>query len=191
MSTIIFEDRVDFCPNLSPMDIMQLGSFGGGYYRDIYSHVSMDYYSNSWLEFPVEWFDNLDIETKVCSNKYLKNSNKYKIKCGSSLSDWENNGWIVSTDPYGWFQWYCRFYLGRRTDDDDRQIRRFNKCAGLKGRWKINLCNKIIKDSVSNGRTLEESLNNYTISPGIRQTLQHWGYVLTYDDLIKYKKLNI
>ena len=69
----------------------------------------------------------------------------HQVKCGASLEEWESSGWMHKQDPYGWFQWYCRFYQGRRTKDDVRQVGRWSKCAGPKGRWKNNLISKCAK----------------------------------------------
>ena len=68
--------------------------------------------------------------------------NTYKVKCGGDLEMWESSGWIKEVDPYGWFMWYCRFYLGRRCEDDERQIGRWKNCTGPKGR--VILYNEII-----------------------------------------------
>jgi hypothetical protein len=57
---------------------------------------------------------------------------------------WESNGWMAYIDPYGWFQWYCHFYLGRRSSDDTRQISRGNQVMSNTGRWRNNLTNKIL-----------------------------------------------
>merc|ERR1712025_882347 len=78
------------------------------------------------------------------SQVYRKHINKYGVKCGGSLGMWESSGWISDSDPYGWFQWYCRFYNGRRCEDDSRQISRWLKSAGAKGRFRSQLCNKIL-----------------------------------------------
>ena len=129
---------------------------------------------------PKSWFQGLDIEKEVISPDYDKKVNKYKVKCGSSLQDWESSGWIVKQDPYGWFQWYCRFYQGRRIDDDERQIQRWESLAGPNGRFRRRLMNMIIQK--------KKKYNDYSISPVIRQVLLHWGYELTSTDLQKYKR---
>ncbi len=92
---------------------------------------------------------------------------------------WQSKGWISPIDPYGWFQWYCRFYAGRRCTDDARQVKRWERCTGTKGRWKNTLLGKILKKK---GAT-EESFDDISISPVIRQTLLHWGYEITRKDL--------
>ena len=105
------------------------------------------------------------------SNYYDVNVNKYRLKCGTSLRFWENKGCIHKQDPYGWFQWYCRYYLGRRTDDDERQIKRW---MNIVNRFKGILV-KMIKN---NGAKFDD----FSISPKIRQILLHWGYELVESD---------
>ena len=170
--TLHFKDFPEFKPNLTPKQVLQLGSFGGTYFRDIHSTVTNKNYigKNVIKEFPSNWFTGLDIDSMITSQKYDKKINKYGVKCGSSLEDWEGSGWIDKQDPYGWFQWYCRFYKGRRTDDDERQIDRWLKLAGPKGRFKNRLLNMIKKKGTNK--------NDFSISPVIRQVLQHWAYVV-------------
>ena len=86
---------------------------------------------------------------------------------------WEKKRWINLIDPYGWFQWYFRYWLGRRSVNDKRKIARWK---GIVTRFKVKLV-KMIKDP--NGRS-----NNYFISPKIRQILLHWGYELVESDLL-------
>lgn len=174
-STIHFKDFPDFLPNLSPSDVLHLGSFGGTYFRDITSSVTGKKYKDTWKELPSEWMSGLDIESQVSSDIYNPQVNYYGVKCGSDLDMWESKGWIKSVDPYGWFQWYCRFYQGRRTEDDTRQIQRWKNFAGEKGRFKRNIIRKI---QDKNGE-----YDDYSISPVIRQGLQHRGYQLTESDV--------
>tara|TARA_Y100000385_G_C12873291_1_gene542516 strand:- start:35 stop:643 length:609 start_codon:yes stop_codon:yes gene_type:complete len=180
-----FVDFPTFRPNISPEEILRGGSFGGTYFRNITSKVTNQDYTDTWKELPPEWITDLEINKYVSSDKYRKNVNKYRVKCGSSLDEWESSGWINEMDPYGWFQWYCRFFQGRRCEDDVRQIKRFNRCASSTGRWRLTLCKKI-SDKIVNGTDFTEALNDFNISPGIRQTLQHWAYSLTHEDLESY-----
>ena len=177
---LLFPDFPDFKPNLTPKEVLQLGSFGGTYFRPIYSSVTKQKYKDeAWKELPSSWLEGLNIRTQVSSSVYDNSKNKYKVKCGASLEEWESSGWMRQQDPYGWFQWYCRFYQGRRTEDDQRQVGRWSKCAGPKGRWKNNLISKCAKAGCG--------FDNFGISPVVRQTLQHWGYVLTKEDFDKEK----
>jgi hypothetical protein len=174
--TIInFKDYPEFQPNLTPYEILQMGSFGGTYFRPIYSSITKKKYKNVHEEFPKSWYKGIDINTYIISEKCNTSINKYKVKSGLSLDEWENSGWITTYDPYGWFQWYCRFYQGRRCDDDKRQVNRWVKYAGKdSGRWRRRLINMCIKKNTN--------YDDFTISPVIRQGLQHWGYILTKKD---------
>ena len=171
-----------FKPNKSPKQVFKLGAFGGTYFRPIYSLVTDKKYtpSEAMKGLPKQWFQGLDMKTMVTSSTYDKKINKYKVKCGSTLEAWESSGWIIPQDPYGWFQWYCRYSTGRRTNDDERQIGRWLKLAGPNGRFRRTLMNKIIKNNTT--------YDDFTISPVIRQVLLHWGYQLTKKDLEAYKK---
>jgi len=177
---LVFKDWPDFKPNLCPKEVMQLGSFGGTYFRPIQSSITGEKYSGVWKEFPSDWFENLDTKTQVAASTYENRINKYKVKCGGSLQMWEESGWIIKQDPYGWFHWYCRFYLGRRTDDDSRQVKRWLNCTGPKGRWKNNLIAKCVRSNLP--------YSDKSVSPVVRQTLQHWGYVLTEKDYKAHAK---
>ena len=170
-----------FKPNKSPKQVFTMGSFGGTYFRPIHSSVTgKDYTPSEAMRGFKSWFEGIDLKTKITSSKYDKKVNKYGVKCGSSLEAWENSGWIDKQDPYGWFQWYCRYYNGRRTPDDERQIGRWLKFAGPKGRFRRALMNKIIKK----GTTYDDA----SVSPVIRQGLLHWGYQLTKVDFERYRK---
>ena len=109
------------------------------YFKDIYSSVNGKWYRKLWKE-----FDGLkDIDQKCyCSSYYDVSVNTYSVKCGTSLRFWENNGWVNSIDPYGCFQWYFRYWLGRRSLEYERQINRWKEIGS---RFKGKLV-KMIKD---------------------------------------------
>jgi len=178
--TLIFPDHPEFTPNLTPREVFQLGSFGGTYFRNIESAVTGRKYRGRQVlkEFPTEWFLNIDICAKIISPTYDKKVNKYGVSCGGSLGQWESSGWITEMDPYGWFQWYCRFYLGRRTTDDERQIKRWLAGQGPKGRWRSRVCNDLIKAG--------KPWNHEAVSKVCRQVMQHWAYRLTEADFNKH-----
>jgi hypothetical protein len=96
------------------------------------------------------------------------------VNSGSSLEVWENKNWITENHPYGWVHWYCDYYSGKRGEDDDYQINRWLNIAGPNGRWRKRLINTIKKNN--------KKWNDKSVSPKIRQLLQHWGYVITEKD---------
>ena len=131
---LVFEDHPEFSPNLTPQEVLHMGSFGGTYFRPIYSSVTKQKYGKEvWQELPSDWLKGLDIRTRVSSSLYDASRNKYKVrdwslhvslilmscihqvKCGASLEEWENSGWMNKQDPYGWFQWYCRYTKRKKT----------------------------------------------------------------------------
>ena len=195
---IFFDDKIskkypEFKPNLTPRQIFELGSFHdqGGYFRDIKSVHSEEILKDTWKAYikKGKCLEGINKDLLVTSEtakttKSKINLNKYKVKAGSSLADWHKSEWLDSQDPYGWVQWYCEFYDGRRSKYDDDQINRWIRFAGeKKGRWNKNLMNKIIN--------AETTYNDYSISPVIRQSLQHWAYQLTDSDFNKFKKIKM
>lgn len=99
-----------FKPDLSPLDMLHLGVFGGKYMSDCVE------------EFPDDWFEGVEF----CHEYHNPDLNYFKINASLPLSEWRKKGWIYHEDPRGWFQWYCRYYVGRRIpDEDERQIRRW------------------------------------------------------------------
>ena len=99
----------EFRPELSPRQMLELGVFGGRYMTDCRD------------EFPADWFEN----AKLSPKKHDPQLNFFGALASKPLSYWQEKGWIHPADPRGWFQWYCRYYLGRRCEDDERQIRRW------------------------------------------------------------------
>ena len=104
---------MDFKPNLTPKEIIHLGSFGGIYFDTDNEKINIDY-----REFPSDWFKDLP-DSYYKSKIYNKNINFFNIKCGQTQEEWEKKGWINKQDPRGWFQWYCRYTLGRRLPEID------------------------------------------------------------------------
>ena len=160
---------MNFGTNKTAIEIIKEGSFGGTYFRNIYSNINGKWYKNTWKEF--NSLKNIDPKY-YSSNFYDTEINKYELKCGTSLRFSENKGWIHPNDPYVWFQWYFRYYLGKRSLDDERQI---NRWKGIVTRFKGILI-KTIKNKGA-------KFNDYSISPKIRQVLLHWGYKLVKNDL--------
>lgn len=168
---LVFPDYPEFKPNLTPKQIFTLGSFGGTYWRPIYSSITDKNYKNKHKKY--KWLANIDESVLTLPwSEYDKHINFYGVKVGTTLEFWEEKDWISEYHPYGWVQWYCDFYSGKRCPDDERQIERWIKTAGPKSRFRRALINKIGK----------KKFDDFTVSPRIRQTLQHWAYKLTKND---------
>ena len=133
----------EFRPQLSPKEMLELGVFGGKYMSDCTS------------EFPVDWFE----KAQLCSEIHDPELNYFGVNASQTLSEWRRKGWIYKEDPRGWFQWYCRYYMGRRCPDDERQIKR----------WKV--MSRHIGQIKKNCRPLDLDCR-----PKQRQALLHWAY---------------
>ena len=99
----------DFQPQLTPKELLELGVLGGKYMTDCRD------------EFPASWFRRAKLSPKRRDPKL----NYFGVNASAPLSVWRKKGWIYHEDPRGWFQWYCRYYMGRRCPDDERQIKRW------------------------------------------------------------------
>ncbi|RKO86063.1 hypothetical protein BDK51DRAFT_22876 [Blyttiomyces helicus] len=175
---LVFEGYPDFGPNLTPEEVIRRGSFGATYYRPIHSSViKADLANDHVIDLPPEWIEGLDPKKTLTSSRYLEGANRFGAKCGQTLEAWEQSGWITPWDPRGWFQWYIRFYRGRRTADDMRQIGRWKACAHAQsGRWLRVFMGKYLKA----GKTrMESDPRKEAQSPVVRQVLQHWGVDVT------------
>jgi hypothetical protein len=102
-----------FAPQLTPPQMLRLGVFGGKYMTDCRG------------EFPGAWFE----KARLCSERHEPALNYFKVNASQSLAVWRRNNWLRPQDPRGWFQWYCRYYMGRRGPDDARQIARWRAIA--------------------------------------------------------------
>lgn len=99
-----------FKPQLTPAQMLRLGVFGGKYMTDCRR------------EFPKSWFT----KARLSPRGYDRTCNFFGVDASQPLSEWRRKGWIHPDDPRGWFQWYCRYYMGRRMpDEDQRQIKRW------------------------------------------------------------------
>jgi len=101
-----------FAPELTPWQMLALGVFGGRYLRDCRN------------EFPAAWFKKARLHPEGLSG-HDKRLNFFGVDASQPLEAWQKNDWIHPQDPRGWFQWYCRYYRGRRSEDDARQIKRW------------------------------------------------------------------
>jgi len=134
----------EFKPELTPKEMLELGVFGGKYMTDCRK------------EFPESWYK----KAKLCPEKHDANLNYFGINASQPLSFWRKKGWIYPDDPRGWFQWYCRYYIGRRLpEEDERQIKRWNAIKRHIAQVKKN-CRK--------GDTV--------CRPKQRQAILHWAY---------------
>lgn len=102
-----------FAPELTPAQMLELGVFGGCYMTDCRA------------EFPAEWF----ARARLSPGRPDASLNHFGVLASQPLSEWRAKGWIHPDDPRGWFQWYCRYWMGRRHEDDQRQIRRWRAFA--------------------------------------------------------------
>lgn len=146
--------REDFKPQLTPKQMLDLGIMGGLYFNDV----------AKTNEYPKEWFSKAKLSG--LGNGYNKELNYYGVKCGQSLEEWKDNGWIDKEDPRGWIEWYFRYYHGRREEKlDNKQI----------SRWKN--AERFIKSAI----TRHKKSNEWSLA--LLQSALHWSY-----DPRKYKK---
>lgn len=133
----------EFTPELTPQQMLELGVFGAHYFE------------NEQDEFPPEWFAHAKM-----SDVHNPSLNYFKVDASQSREEWQRKGWIYPEDPRGWFQWYCRYYYGRRIPTEDRrQIKR----------WK-NMTRHI-----GQIRTFCQPGDEHC-RPRQRQALLHWAY---------------
>jgi hypothetical protein len=136
----------EFKPHFSPAEMLELGVFEGKYLNDCHD------------EFPEEWFERAKVSLDTPNIEY----NYFKIQSRQPLSVWRQKSWIAPNDPdvRGWFQWYCRYYLGRRDQDlDIRQIKRWKSFARHQGQIRKNCAS-----------------GNLNCRPRQRQALLQWSY---------------
>lgn len=134
----------EFKPELTPMEMLEMGIFGGKYMTDCKN------------EFPLSWFD----KAKLCPERHDPELNYFGVNASQPLSVWREKGWIYEDDPRGWFQWYCRYYMGRRLyEEDNRQI----------NRWKA------IKRHIAQIKK-NCSIGGQACRPKQRQAIIHWAY---------------
>jgi hypothetical protein len=133
----------DFEPELTPPEMLRLGVFGGKYMTDCRD------------EFPAAWFER----AKLSPERRDASLNCFGVNASQPLSEWRRKGWIHPDDPRGWFQWYCRYHLGRRHDDDARQIARWKAVTRHLAQLRKN-CRR----------------GDLMCRPRQRQALLHWAY---------------
>ncbi|TFG95032.1 MAG: hypothetical protein E4H13_13965 [Calditrichales bacterium] len=133
----------EFKPELTPKEMLTLGVFGGKYMNDCRD------------EFPADWFEN----ARLCTTHHDPEMNYFGVNASKPLSYWREKDWIYPEDPRGWFQWYCRYYMGRRCPDDVRQIKRWKAMRRHIGQLKKNCAE-----------------GDITCRRKQRQALLHWAY---------------
>jgi hypothetical protein len=132
-----------FRPEVTPPEMLALGIFGGRYMTDCVD------------EFPADWFTS----ARLCPERHDPALNYFGVNASQPLAVWRARGWIHPDDPRGWFQWYCRYYMGRRHEDDGRQIKRW-RAFGRHAAQLRRHCPPGVLDC----------------RPRQRQALLHWAY---------------
>lgn len=182
-----FASHPDFTPNKTPAEVLREGAFGGSYFRPLYSKKLRATVAGDHAELPSDWTAGLDVARYLTSPDYDADANKFKVACGQSIEEWEAAGWIDHRfDVRGWFQWYCRFYLGRRCEDDERQVGRWKRCVGATGRWRRMLLKKYVAAGVREVWDDGADEDVAEVSPVMHQTCHHWAFEVTQDVLDEY-----
>ena len=133
----------NFKPFFTPKEMLEHGVFEGKYCNDCRD------------ELPLDWYKEAKISEVADAN-----INCFGVKSRQPLSVWREKGWIISPDPRGWFQWYCRYYLGRRLPEvDEKQIKRWRAFTRHAAQVRAN-CEP----------------HNFSCRPRQRQALLHWAY---------------
>lgn len=132
-----------FTPDLEPAELLALGVFGGKYMTDCRD------------EFPGDWFAG----ARLCPERHDPALNFFGVNASVPLATWRAKGWLHPDDPRGWFQWYCRYHMGRRHPDDARQI----------ARWKA--VRRHVAQLQAHCRA-----GDWSCRPRQRQALLHWAY---------------
>lgn len=156
---------IDFYPSYTPFEMLEMGVFGGLYLN------------SDREEYPVEWFEKAKLSQIGVQDSNL---NYYKVLSGQPLHVWREKGWIHTQDPKGWFQWYCRYYRGRRSVDDQRQIKR----------WKSFIARhraQVFKNAFD-----EFEFNNDKYRPVQKQGLLQWAWDYRQDPKdMNVRKMNL
>ncbi|KAL1846225.1 hypothetical protein Daus18300_014321 [Diaporthe australafricana] len=182
-----FASHPDFTPNKTPAEVLREGAFGGTYFRPLYSKRLRTTISGDHGELPAAWTAGLDAARYLTGAEYDADANKFKVACGQTIEQWEEAGWIEHRfDVRGWFQWYCRFYLGRRCGDDERQVGRWRRCVGQTGRWRRMLLKKYVAAGVREVFDDGADEDAPEVSPVMHQTCHHWAFEVTQDVLDEY-----
>ena len=133
----------EFKPELTPPELLALGVFGGKYMTDCRA------------EFPADWFEHAKLNPAHADARL----NFFGVNASKPLAYWQAKGWIYPEDPRGWFQWYCRYYAGRRCPDDARQIKRWQAMTRHIAQLKRHCLPQ-----------------DWACRPRQRQALLHWAY---------------
>ena len=192
--TYHFATHPNFTPNKSPESIIREGSFGGTYWRPLYSRKLRVTVADDWRELPAPWTSGLPAARYLTSTTYDPGANKYGVACGQSIEEWEAAGWIAHEhDIRGWFQWHCRFWMGRRCADDDRQIARWRRCVGESGRWRRALLKKYVQNGIRHVTDEGDGLDGDSgeepkgdVSPVVHQTCHHWAWEVRQEALERF-----